>query len=44
MVAVTVDINDPAFDRFLTESAMTEFREQQLAANIMQLLGLFQGE
>ena len=43
MVAVTVDIQDPAFDQFLTESAMNEFREQQLAANIMQLLGIYQG-
>ena len=43
MIAVTVDIKDPAFDRFLTESAMNEFREQRLAANIMQLLGLYQG-
>lgn len=44
MIAVTVDIRDPAFDQFLTETAMNEFREQQLAANIMQLLGLYQGQ
>ena len=44
MIAVTVDIRDPAFDQFLTETAMNEFREQQLAANIMQLLGLYQGK
>ena len=44
MIAVTIDIREPAFDQFLTETAMNEFREQQLAANIMQLLGLYQGE
>ena len=43
MVAATVDIQDPTFDQFLTESAMNEFREQQLAAIIMQLLGIYQG-
>lgn len=44
MICTCVDIDDPAFDQFLTEAAMREFKSHTLSANVMQLLGLFHGK
>ena len=43
MIATTIDITDPAFDYFLTQAAMYEFRTQQIASNVMHMLGIFSG-
>lgn len=43
IVATTVDIVDPAFDMFLTEAAVNEFKTNQISSSVMQLLGLFLG-
>ena len=43
MISTCVNIEDPAFDQFLTEAAIYEFRTHALAANVLQLLGIFQG-
>ena len=43
MISTCVNIEDPAFDQFLTEAAIHEFRTHMLAANVLQLLGIFQG-
>ena len=43
MIATTIDVMDPAMDHFLTQLAIEEFKNQQLATNIMQLIGIFKG-
>ena len=43
MIATTIDVMDPAMDYFLTQAAVEEFRNQQLATNVMQLIGIFKG-
>ena len=43
MIATTIDIMDPTIDCFLTQAAVEEFRGQQLATNVMQLIGIFKG-
>lgn len=44
MIATTIDVVDPALDHFLTQLAIEEFQTQQLATNIMQLIGVFKGK
>ena len=43
MIATTIDVMDPTMDYFLTHAAIAEFRNQQLATNVMQLIGIFKG-
>ena len=43
MIATTIDVMDPTMNYFLTQAAVEEFRGQQLATNVMQLIGIFKG-
>ena len=43
MIATTINIMDPTMNYFLTQAAVEEFKTQQLATNVMQLIGIFKG-
>ena len=43
IIATTINVTDPALDYFLTQAAVEEFQGQQLATNVMQLIGIFKG-
>ena len=43
MISTTIDVTHPAMDQFLRQSALEDFKPDQLPANIMQLIGIYKG-
>ena len=43
MISTTIDVSHPSMDQFLRQSAIEDFKPEQLPANVMQLIGIYKG-